>query len=367
MARSLRVHWHNERFQVEATVKIHDPIDQGRTLATRTRVALGALAASVVLALAACGGAKEGASGAVSEIPASRSDAARFLTQASFGPTTAAVDRVMAIGYGAWIDEQLAAPQASHRSSWEAQDAVVKAANAANTIGQDGIYNSFWKQAVSGEDQLRQRVAFALSQIFVISLQDSTVGDNPRAVADYMDMLATQGFGNYRDLLEAVSLHPMMGAYLTSLRNRKADPRTGREAGQRRRTRDLHAGRHRRPGQGVHRLQLGLPRLARQQLLQQRLAERRVRPGPVDQADGRLPAVPQHRGEGLPHGEHRGADAGESVSQPEDGARHAVQPPERRPLHRQAADPAPGHQQPEPGLRGRGGGGVQQQWQRRAR
>ena len=208
---------------------IHDPIDQGQTLATRTRVALGALAASVVLALAACGGAKdEQNSGTVSEIPASRSDAARFLTQASFGPTTAAVDRVMAIGYGAWIDEQLAAPQASHRASWEAQDAVVKAANAANSIGQDGIYNSFWKQAISGEDQLRQRVAFALSQIFVISLQDSTVGDNPRAVADYMDMLATRGFGNYRDLLESVSLHPMMGAYLTSLRNRKADPRTGR-------------------------------------------------------------------------------------------------------------------------------------------
>ena len=207
-----------------------DPIDQGRTLASRTRLALGALAASLALALAACGGAKEeGGSGTtVSEIPASRSDAARFLTQASFGPTPATVDRVMAVGYGAWIDEQLAAPQASHRAAWEAQDAVVKAVNAANSIGQDGIYNSFWKQAVSGDDQLRQRVAFALSQIFVISMQDGTVGDNPRAVADYMDMLATRGFGNYRELLESVSLHPMMGAYLTSLRNRKADPRTGR-------------------------------------------------------------------------------------------------------------------------------------------
>ena len=95
----------------------------------------------------------------------------------------------MAIGYGAWIDEQFAAAAGLAPRVWEAQDAVVKAANAANSIGQDGIYNSFWKQAISGEDQLRQRVAFALSQIFVISLQDSTVGDNPRAVADYMDML----------------------------------------------------------------------------------------------------------------------------------------------------------------------------------
>jgi len=212
-------------------VKTQDPNDRGTTLATRTRLALGALAASLVLALAACGGAKNEEATPISEIPASRNDAARFLTQASFGPTTADVDRVMAIGYGSWIDEQFARPRTSHRTYWEAQDAAFKAANPTNTsatIGQDGIYNTFWRQAVSSDDQLRQRVAFALSQIFVISLQDGGVADNPRAVADYMDMLATQGLGNYRELLEAVSLHPMMGTYLTSLRNRKADPRTGR-------------------------------------------------------------------------------------------------------------------------------------------
>ena len=212
-------------------MKTQDPNDRGTTLATRTRLAFGALAASLVLALAACGGAKSDEETPISEIPASRNDAARFLTQASFGPTSTDVDRVMAIGYGSWIDEQFARPQTSHRTYWEVQDAAFKAANPTNataTIGQEGIYNSFWKQAVSGDDQLRQRVAFALSQIFVISLQDGGVADNPRAVADYMDMLARHGFGNYRELLESVSLHPMMGTYLTSLRNRKADPRTGR-------------------------------------------------------------------------------------------------------------------------------------------
>jgi len=81
---------------------------------------------------------------------------------------------------------------------------------------------------VSGEDQLRQRVAYALSQIMVISMADGTVGDNPRAVAAWLDMLGDKGLGNYRALIEAVSLHPMMGVYLSHLRNQKADARSGR-------------------------------------------------------------------------------------------------------------------------------------------
>lgn len=68
---------------------------------------------------------------------------------------------------------------------------------------------------------MRQRVAFALSQIFVVSLQDSGVAQYPRGVASFYDMLAADAFGNYRTLLEDVSLHPMMGMYLTSLHNAK--------------------------------------------------------------------------------------------------------------------------------------------------
>jgi uncharacterized protein (DUF1800 family) len=71
-------------------------------------------------------------------------------------------------------------------------------------------------------------MAYALSQIFVISMQDSAVGDNPRAVAAWLDMLDDKGLGSYRELLEAVSRHPLMGQYLSHLRNQKADPRTGR-------------------------------------------------------------------------------------------------------------------------------------------
>ena len=208
------------------------------------------LLAGVVLAalLAACGGGGGGSGGsggsgdsaggdgrasaaAASEVekPASRNEAARFLAQSTFGPTDADIDRVLAIGYAPWIDEQFAtAPAASHRAYWEAADASIKAANPSSGAGQDQVLESFWKQALTGPDALRQRLAFALSEIFVISMVDGTVGNNPRAVAAWLDMLGDKGLGNYRDLLEAVARHPMMGTYLTHLRNQKADARSGR-------------------------------------------------------------------------------------------------------------------------------------------
>ena len=205
----------------------------------RSRAGFAKVGASLVLlaVLAACGGGSGSSSDssggggtppAQVEKPAARAEAARFLTQATFGPTDADIDRVMAIGYSAWIDEQFAKPASTNRPLWEAADAAVKAVNASSSIYQDGTINAFWRNAVSADDQLRQRVAYALSQIFVISMQDGTVGDNPRAVAAYLDMLGDKGLGNYRDLLEAVSKHPMMATYLTSLRNQKADPKTGR-------------------------------------------------------------------------------------------------------------------------------------------
>ena len=132
------------------------------------------------------------------------------------------------VGYGSWINEQVGKPQGSHRAYWDAADAALKVADPNAEAGTREIFDSFYRQAVTGEDQLRQRVAFALSQIFVISLQDSNVNNFPRGVASYMDMLATHAFGNYRDLLQAVSTHPMMGLYLSHLRNQKENPTAGR-------------------------------------------------------------------------------------------------------------------------------------------
>jgi uncharacterized protein (DUF1800 family) len=186
---------------------------------------------------AGCGGgsdpaANNAAGGASStpsvEMPASRADAARFLTQATFGPTDAEIDRVMAIGYAAWIDEQFALPAASHLASWDAANAAMKAVSATDAASQEQVLESFWKQALTGPDQLRQRMAYALSQIFVVSMADGVVANDPRATASWLDLLGSRSFGSYRELLESATLHPLMGVYLSYLKNRKADPSTGR-------------------------------------------------------------------------------------------------------------------------------------------
>ena len=203
------------------------------------RITKTAAAVLLTLLLTACGGGGGGTPSpsptpapapppVVVEKPVTRAEAARFLTQATFGPSEGDIDRVMSLGYAAWIDEQLALPAASHRNTWEAADAAIKLVTPTASAGQNDVLYSFWQQAITGPDQLRQRTVFALSQVFVISMQEGSVADQPRAVAAWLDMLGDKGLGNYRDLLEAVSLHPLMGVYLSHLRNQKADTRTGR-------------------------------------------------------------------------------------------------------------------------------------------
>ncbi len=162
------------------------------------------------------------------DIPATVEEGRRFLAMASFGASDDGIARLMKVGVGKWIDEQWQVPTASHRAYWEARDAAIKALDPNSGAGTNEVLESFWKQALTGQDQLRQRVAYALSQIFVLSAQDSDVANQPRALADWLDMLNTTGNTQYRPLLEAVSRHPLMGRYLTHLRNQKADAANGR-------------------------------------------------------------------------------------------------------------------------------------------
>jgi uncharacterized protein (DUF1800 family) len=185
--------------------------------------------------LAACGGGAGSGSDdptagnpAVVEKPATRAAAMRFLAQATFGPTEADITRVMTIGYGPWIDEQFARPPSEHRAAWDAADAAIKARDATRSAGTREVLDSFYTRAVSGDDQLRQRVAFALSQVFVVSMAQDNVGNEPRGVAGYLDMLGTTGLTNYRALIEQVARHPVMGLYLSHLRNQKEDAASGR-------------------------------------------------------------------------------------------------------------------------------------------
>jgi len=165
--------------------------------------------------LAACGVEVSTTSDVVQPTPAQSS---RLLAQATFGPTAEEIKRLETMGTAAWFNDQFAKPQTLHLAYMNSRVASLPAGQ---NLGANQFYESFWQQAVKGNDQLRQRVAFALSQIFVISFQNTTVATMPRGVAGYYDTLGAYAFGNFRDLLQAVTLHPMMGIYLSSLRNQK--------------------------------------------------------------------------------------------------------------------------------------------------
>jgi uncharacterized protein (DUF1800 family) len=157
------------------------------------------------------GGSELSATATSSTTPAA---AAHLLTQASFGVTDASLADVVARGPAGWIENQFTLPQTSHLATMQAFGSSVRPEN---------FYESFWKQATLGNDQLRQRVAYALSQIFVVSAAESHLASQPLSLGSYYDMLGKYAFGNYRDLLEAMALHPAMGVYLNSLRNQKED------------------------------------------------------------------------------------------------------------------------------------------------
>ncbi len=158
-----------------------------------------------------------------SDKPATRNEAARFLSQATFGPTDQDITDLMNDGYTTWIEKQFNKPNSESHLAFFTQ--VLDG----NGQGNDKeVVATFWKQVLKGEDQLRLRMAYALSQIFVISLNDGDVDNYDRAVAQWLDMLKSHSFGNYRDLLQSVSVNPMMGIYLSHLANQKADSSTGR-------------------------------------------------------------------------------------------------------------------------------------------
>ncbi|ADE54004.1 DUF1800 domain-containing protein [Coraliomargarita akajimensis] len=163
--------------------------------------------------------------------------AARFLMQSTFGPRYSDIQYLKQVGIEAWIDEQVGLQPTLTRPYIELLKADHEAGelNPANLDPEYGDYphsdfvrglnfTTGWARAtVGGQDQLRQRVAWSLSQILVASSAATGLGNQPRAVADYYDQFIDEAFGNYEDLLLQVSLHPLMGHYLSSIGNQKAD------------------------------------------------------------------------------------------------------------------------------------------------
>jgi uncharacterized protein (DUF1800 family) len=196
----------------------------------RWRSALACGIAAVGTLTAACGGGSDGVNAAAPPAAtpppaasfATKPEAYRFLNQATFGATEADATTVAATGYSSWIDQQLAQPASLQLPVVQAAYPLL--ANPAQMIGSlNGDRTDAWmRNAVRGPDQLRQRVAFALSEIMVVS-QASTLQNMPYALADYHDMLARNAFGSFRRLIEDVTLHPAMGVYLSMLGNQKPD------------------------------------------------------------------------------------------------------------------------------------------------
>ena len=152
------------------------------------------------------------------EGPFNEAEASLFLQQASFGPTLSEITRLRNLGYTPWLNEQFARPASLQLPHL---DALMAQPNGPDITWQDKRNDIWFRNVLYRDDQLRQRMAFALSQIFVVSDQNGAVEGNPNALAHYHDMLAQNAFGNYRTLLENVTLHPVMGHYLSMYKNRK--------------------------------------------------------------------------------------------------------------------------------------------------
>ena len=177
------------------------------------------LVSSLMLFLAACGGSS--GSNAPSPPPSPPAvaavEAARFLNQASFGSTDTESRNVMAMDIDAWIERQMEIPaslQLPYLQSLPRPQLLLEL--------QGDRIDIWFRNSIHGPDQLRQRIAFALSQIMVVS-QVGALVNQTYALGSYYDMLAQNAFANYRDLIEDVTLHPAMGVYLSMLGNEKPD------------------------------------------------------------------------------------------------------------------------------------------------
>jgi uncharacterized protein (DUF1800 family) len=159
------------------------------------------------------------------ESPATWYDAHRFLVQTSFGPTEESIAALLEFGhspqgYERWIDAEIDKPISATLPTLIERTPVDRKNMGASQLIADRV-DIWFRNAMTGEDQLRQRVGWALSQIMVVS-DNGALLELPYAVADFQDMLNRNAFGNFRKLLEDVTLHPAMGLYLSMYGNQKA-------------------------------------------------------------------------------------------------------------------------------------------------
>lgn len=166
-----------------------------------------------------------------------QADAVRLLRQASFGPTEAEVQRVTAMGTDAWLNEQFGLPATQYPAyPWVPANRLDTCVDDRTPPVRPDSYCArdnytlfrlqlqFFRNALTQPDQLRARLAFALSQIMVTSGVDNS---RNYAMRHYQQLFADRAFGNFHDLLLAVSRSPVMGDYLDMVNNNKSNAATG--------------------------------------------------------------------------------------------------------------------------------------------
>ena len=184
--------------------------------------------------LSACGGGGGGGGGGgignpLTPTRAQLADASMFAARATFGLAYDEIDALAREDKNTWLDRQFNLPIGDHLS---VVDDLVARRNAGEFAAFEQDIEllvtfrrlAWWHRTVTSADVLRQRIAFALSEIFVVSDNVDALIIDPYALSGFYDMLLANAFGNFRDLLRAVTLHPAMGIYLSHVNNRKADP-----------------------------------------------------------------------------------------------------------------------------------------------
>ncbi len=159
--------------------------------------------------------------------------ASRFLGQASIGANYEEIEYVTQLGISNWIDEQMTLPYTSYmqksQTILDEINGIIQQVHPGEQMDKPGEITSFtfYDSVFEDADVLRNKTAFSLLQVLVISRAGSVLGDRLRGHMSYYDILYEGAFGNYRDLLENVTLHIMMGHYLSHLQNMKGDPVLG--------------------------------------------------------------------------------------------------------------------------------------------
>ena len=191
----------------------------------------GVLGAAALLSACGGGASSTDASSSASspyqfKRPASDQEAVRFLLQAQFSASDADIASVKANGYGAWLRAQLSAQSGQTGVAWlDSQGFNTVTANSRSYFSTGPADYMVWAQLMTSPDAPRRRMALALSEIFVTSTTVMTGYWPAYVMAAYWDVLCTHAFGNYRDLLEAITLNLAMGNYLNTRGNKKADGR----------------------------------------------------------------------------------------------------------------------------------------------